>query len=65
MENEYEEAKKIVIREQRASTPFLQRKLRIGYMKAARLLDMLEENGVVEKQEFGPLAAPRKVLIKP
>jgi len=57
----YEEAKKIVIETQKASASFLQRKLRIGYARAARLLDMLEEEGIV-----GPAdgAKPREVLLK-
>ena len=55
----YEEAKKIVLESHRASTPLLQRKLRVGYARAARLLDMLEEEGIV-----GPAngAEPREVF---
>ena len=34
---------------ERASTSFLQRKLQIGYNRAARIIDMMEENGVVSK----------------
>ena len=43
----YEEARAIVIETGKASTSFLQRKLRIGYARAARLIDILEEKGVV------------------
>ncbi len=43
----YEEARDTVIQAGKASTSFLQRKLRIGYARAARLVDMLEERGVV------------------
>jgi len=43
----YEEARSIVIETGKASTSFLQRKLRIGYARAARLIDILEEKGVV------------------
>ncbi len=57
----YEEAKKVVIEEQRGSTSSLQRRLRIGYGRAARLLDMLEKNGVVGQANG---TKPRKVLIK-
>ncbi|NCN08136.1 hypothetical protein GW944_01010, partial [Candidatus Parcubacteria bacterium] len=43
----------------KASTSFLQRKLRIGYARAARLIDMLEERGVIGA---GSGAKPREVI---
>jgi len=43
----YQEAKILVLETRKASASFLQRKLRIGYARAARILDMLEERGVV------------------
>lgn len=43
----YEAAKTTVIEAGKASTSFLQRRLRIGYTRAARLMDTLEENGVI------------------
>ena len=43
----YEEAKRVVIRARKASASLLQRRLRIGYARAARILDMLEERGVI------------------
>lgn len=43
----YEEARVTVVQAGKASTSFLQRKLRIGYARAARLVDMLEERGVI------------------
>jgi DNA segregation ATPase FtsK/SpoIIIE, S-DNA-T family len=43
----YEEARETVVQAGKASTSFLQRKLRIGYARAARLVDMLEERGVI------------------
>jgi len=43
----------LVLREQRASISLLQRKLRIGYTRAARIMDILEENGVVGPQPPG------------
>ena len=54
----YEAAKEEVIRSGKASATLLQRRLRIGYPKAARILDMLEEKGIV-----GPAdgAKPREV----
>lgn len=42
------------------SASFLQRRLSIGYSRAARLMDQLEEKGLVGKAEGGK---PRKVLI--
>ena len=57
----YEEAREIVIQAGKASTSYLQRKLRIGYARAARLIDILEENGIVSE---GDGAKPREVLIK-
>lgn len=55
----YEEAKDVVIRAQKASASLLQRRLRVGYARAARLLDLLEEEGVI-----GPAdgAKPRQIL---
>jgi DNA segregation ATPase FtsK/SpoIIIE-like protein len=55
----YEDAKEAVMEAGKASTSFLQRKLRIGYSRAARLIDLLEAKGVI-----GPMdgAAPRKVI---
>lgn len=54
------EAINLVIHEGTASTALLQRKLKLGYARAARLLDLLEERGIV-----GPYngSKPRKVLI--
>ncbi|HTR18438.1 MAG TPA: DNA translocase FtsK [Candidatus Paceibacterota bacterium] len=55
----YGEAKKTVIEAGKASTSYLQRKLGVGYARAAKLIDMLEERGVV-----GPAdgAKPRDVV---
>ncbi|MDO8728764.1 MAG: DNA translocase FtsK 4TM domain-containing protein [bacterium] len=55
----YEEARETVIHAGKASTSFLQRKLRIGYARAARLVDMLEERGVVGQ---GSGAKAREVI---
>ena len=56
----YEDAKELVIQAEKASASYLQRRLQIGYARAARLLDILEDQGVI-----GPLdgAKPRKVLV--
>ena len=45
----YEAALQIVKSERKASTSFLQRKLQIGYNRAARIIDTMEENGIVSK----------------
>lgn len=57
----YEEAKKIVMSTQYASTSYLQRKLRIGYNRAARLMDELEENGVISPYDGEKKS--RKVIV--
>jgi S-DNA-T family DNA segregation ATPase FtsK/SpoIIIE len=54
----YPEAVELVTEMQRASTSMLQRKFRIGYNRAARIIDQLEENGVIGPQEG---SKPRKV----
>ncbi len=45
----YETALEIIKSERKASTSFLQRKLQIGYNRAARIIDQMEENGEVSK----------------
>lgn len=56
----YEAAKEEVIRAGKASATLLQRRLRIGYARAARILDMLEDKGVVGPAEG---AKPRDVFV--
>lgn len=58
----YEEAKRVVIEARKASASLLQRKLRIGYARAARLIDILEERGVVGPSQG---AKPREVYFEP
>ena len=55
----FEQAREIVQKIGRASSSLLQRKLKVGYARAARLLDMLEERGVVGA---GSGAKPREVF---
>jgi S-DNA-T family DNA segregation ATPase FtsK/SpoIIIE len=57
----FDEAKSLVIRHQQGSVSLLQRRLKIGYSRAARLVDQLEAAGVV-----GPFdgSKARQVLIK-
>ena len=45
----YTQAVNIIKSEGKASTSFLQRKLQIGYNRAARIIDMMEEKGIVSK----------------
>jgi S-DNA-T family DNA segregation ATPase FtsK/SpoIIIE len=56
----FEEAKEVVIEAKKASASLLQRRLRVGYARAARLIDSLEERGVVGPGEG---AKPRKVFV--
>jgi S-DNA-T family DNA segregation ATPase FtsK/SpoIIIE len=57
----YEEARICVVEAGKASTSYLQRKLKLGYARAARLMDRLEERGVIGP---GDGAKPREVLEK-
>lgn len=55
----YNQALTLVVETKNASTTFLQRKLKIGYARAASLMDELEDHGVIGPQEG---SRPRKVL---
>jgi S-DNA-T family DNA segregation ATPase FtsK/SpoIIIE len=55
----YDEAKRVVIESKKASSSLLQRRLRVGYARAARLMDMLEEQGVISP---GKGSKPRDIL---
>ena len=57
-----EQAKEVIARAQKASTSLLQRRLKLGYARAARIMDVLEEQGVIGPQDG---AKPREVYIKP
>ena len=56
----YDEAVELARKMQKASISLLQRRLRIGYTRAARLIDLMEERGVIGPQVSG--SKPRKVL---
>ncbi len=60
-DGELEEAIRVVCQFNTASASFLQRKMSIGYAKAARILDQLEEMGIVGAAEG---AKPRDVLVR-
>lgn len=57
----YEEAVRVVLETKQASVSMLQRKLGVGYTKAARLIDMMEDDGIV-----GPYqgSKPRDILVE-
>ena len=55
-----EQALEVIRQTKRASTSSLQRRLRIGYTRAARIMDLLEERGVIGPQDG---AGPREILI--
>ena len=55
----YGSAKQTIIEAGKASTSYLQRKLGIGYARAARLMDILEDRGVIGP---GDGAKPREII---
>lgn len=57
----YEEARILVTQSKKASASFLQRRLKIGYARAARLIDIMEDRGIVGPPDG---AKPREVYIK-
>jgi len=56
----FRDAVQVVLQSRKASTSLLQRKLRVGYARAARIIEEMEEQGII-----GPAdgARPRDVLI--
>ncbi len=58
----FDEAARLVVAEGKASASFLQRRMRVGFSRAARLIDMMEQDGLL-----GPAqgSKPREVLVKP
>jgi S-DNA-T family DNA segregation ATPase FtsK/SpoIIIE len=56
----YEQAKDLIISTGQASTSLLQRRLRLGYGRAARILDMMEQEGIVGPPQG---SRPREVLV--
>lgn len=57
----YQQALAIVYRERKASTSFIQRHLRIGYNRAARLVDQMEQEGIVSAANH---SGKREVLVR-
>ncbi|MGH9834584.1 MAG: DNA translocase FtsK, partial [Blastocatellia bacterium] len=60
-DEKYDEAVRIVVEMGRASTSVLQRRLRIGYGRAASIIDMMEREGIVGPEDG---SKPRQVLVK-
>ncbi len=58
----FDEAARLVVAEGQASASFLQRRLRIGFSRAARLVDLMERDGLLGPPQG---SKPREVLVKP
>jgi S-DNA-T family DNA segregation ATPase FtsK/SpoIIIE len=58
----YEEALRVVLEQGKASTSTLQRRLRLGYGRAARILDMMQKDGIIGPPDG---SKPREVLKRP
>jgi len=56
----YQQAMEVLKTTRRASTSMLQRRLRIGYNRAARIMELMEEKGVVGPENG---AQPREILV--
>ena len=57
----FDEAARLVVAEQQASASFLQRRLRVGFSRAARLIDIMEQDGLLGPPQG---SKPREVLVK-
>ncbi len=57
----WEDAVRVVVENQKASTSLLQRRLRIGYGRASRIMDMMEEQGIIGAADG---QRPRDVLVR-
>jgi len=57
----YNEIVEFVIKEGKASTSLIQRRFRLGYNRAARIIDMMEERGIIGPSQG---SKPREVLVK-
>jgi len=56
----FRDAVHVVVENRKASTSLLQRKLRIGYGRAARLIEQMEEQGIIGQADG---SRPREVLV--
>ena len=57
----FDEAVRLVVAERQASASFLQRRMRVGFSRAARLIDIMEREGILGPQQG---SKPREVLVK-
>ena len=57
----FEEAARLVVSERQGSASFLQRRMRVGFSRAARLIDMMEQDGLLGPPQG---SKPREVLVK-
>ncbi|HLG21208.1 MAG TPA: DNA translocase FtsK, partial [Candidatus Manganitrophaceae bacterium] len=57
----YEQARELVISTGQASASFIQRRMRVGYPRAARMIEMMEEDGLIGPSVGGK---PREILVK-
>ncbi len=58
----YDEIVEFVVKTQKASASLLQRRFKLGYNRAARIIDLLEERGIIGPVQSG--SKPREVLVK-
>jgi len=58
----YEEAARLVVRERQASASFLQRRMRVGFSRAGRLIDMMERDGLLGSSQG---SKAREILVPP
>jgi S-DNA-T family DNA segregation ATPase FtsK/SpoIIIE len=57
----FDEAARLVVAERQGSASFLQRRMRVGFSRAARLIDMMEQDGLLGPPQG---SKPREVLVK-
>ena len=62
MDEKYDEALAIVAKDRQASISYIQRRLRIGYNRAARIIETMEREGVVGPSDG---VKPREVYVSP
>ena len=58
----YDEAARLVVRERQASASFLQRRMRVGFSRAGRLIDMMERDGLLGSSQG---SKAREILVPP